>query len=85
MINQILDLAVSNGLWATLFVGLLFYILKDTSNREKKYQATITSLSNHLSVVKDIQEEVKEINAKVKPAKTKGANSNEVKLKEQNI
>ena len=85
MINQIMELALSNGLWATLFVGLLLYILKDTSSREKKYQITIASLSNHLAVVNDIKEEVKEINNKIKPTKAKGVKTNETQLEKQNI
>ncbi len=83
MFSEIMDLAISNGLWATLFVGLLLYILKDTSSREKKYQITIESLSSHLSVVNDIKREVEEINTKVKPKAIKGVKLNATQLKEQ--
>lgn len=79
MINEIIDLAVSNGLWATLFVGLLFYILKDSSSREKKYQITISTLSSHLGIVNDIKEEVQEINNKIKP-RTKGVKLDETQF-----
>lgn len=83
MLTEIMDLAISNGLWATLFVGLLLYILKDTSSREKKYQITIESLSSHLSVVNEIKHEVEEINIKVKPKQAKGVKLNATQLKEQ--
>lgn len=83
MLTEIMDLAISNGLWATLFVGLLLYILKDTSSREKKYQITIESLSSHLSVVNEIKREVEEINIKVKPKQAKGVKLNATQLKEQ--
>ena len=83
MFTEILDLAISNGLWATLFVALLLYVLKDTSSREKKYQITIDSLSSHLSVVKEIKREVEEINSKVKPKQAKGVKLNATQLKEQ--
>jgi hypothetical protein len=61
MWEQILTLALKDGIWATLFVVLLVYSLKDSGKREKKYQETIKDLSTHLGVVKDIKKEVKEI------------------------
>ena len=85
MINQIFKLAVSNGLWATLFVVLLFYVLKDSTEREKKYQITISTLSKHLGVVNDIKDEVQEINKKIKPCKSKGVKTNETQLEKENI
>ena len=78
-----MDLAISNGLWATLFVVLLLYVLKDTSNREKKYQITIDSLSSHLSVVNEIKQEVGEINKKIKIKQVKGVKINETQLEKQ--
>ena len=61
MWQEILDLAVKNGLWAVLFLALLIYVLKDSSLREKKYQQTIKDLTNHLNVVNDIKKEVEEV------------------------
>ena len=61
MWEEIFKLALSNGIWAVLFVGLLVYQLKDSAKREKKYQETITKLNAHLDVVEDIKEELKEI------------------------
>lgn len=58
MWNQILDLAINNGLWAVLFMGLLIYQLKDSKNREKKYQDTIAELSNTLTKVNKIDDTV---------------------------
>ena len=80
MITEIMELALSNGLWATLFVGLLLYILKDSSSREKKYQITISTLSNHLAVVNDIKDEMQEINKKIKPSRAKGVKINETQF-----
>lgn len=59
--EEVMGLAISNGIFAVLFVFLLFYILKDSSKREKKYQDTISSLSKHLETVKDIKDDVFEI------------------------
>lgn len=59
--EEIMGLAVSNGIFAVLFVFLLFYLLKDSAKREKKYQDTIGTLSKHLEIVNDIKEDVIEV------------------------
>lgn len=72
MWQEVLNLAIKNGLWAVLFLALLIYVLKDSSLREKKYQQTIKDLTNHLSVVNDIKKEVEEVKEVVyKTRKTK--------------
>ena len=43
MWEKIFTMAISNGIFACLFVALLVYELKDSRTREKKYQKTITS------------------------------------------
>ena len=65
MWQQILEMALTNGIWSALFVCLLVYQLKDSAKREKKYQDTIQKLSGHLDIVKDIKEEIKEIRSAV--------------------
>jgi hypothetical protein len=69
MWENILNLAMSNGLWAVLFLGLLIYELKDSSIREKKYQSTIEKLSESLSVVNEIKYTVDDISQNVKKSK----------------
>lgn len=68
MIEEIIRLAISNGLWAALFCLLFIYQLKDSSSREKKYVATIDSLSQGLKGTEQtaaecrlIREDLKEI------------------------
>ncbi len=56
-----MQLAISNGLWAVLFLMLLIYVLRDTRQRETKYQQTIASLSESLSVVQNIKEDIEDI------------------------
>ena len=58
MWEQILDLALNNGLWAVLFLALLIYQLKDSRTREQKYQETITELNKTLNKVNKIDENV---------------------------
>ena len=66
MWEQVFNLAVNNGLWAVLFLLLLVYQLRDSREREKKYQKTITDLNNSLNIVKEVKNEVTEINKNVK-------------------
>ena len=61
MWEKIFNLAISNGLFAVLFLGLLIYLLKDSRSREQKYQSTIEKLGNSLEMVKDVKEDVNEI------------------------
>lgn len=63
MWQSIVDLAIKNGLFAVLFLGLLIYVLKDSKNRENRYQQTIKDLTVSLKVVNDIKIEVNEIKA----------------------
>ena len=61
MWDEILTLAIENGLWAVLFLGLFIFVIRDSSNREKKYQKTIKDLTENLGIVKHIKEDVDEI------------------------
>ena len=61
MWNEVFNLALKNGLWAVLFLGLFIFVIKDSSAREKKYQQTIKDLTEHLGVVKEIKDDVDEI------------------------
>ena len=61
MWDKILNLALSNGIWAVLFLMLLVFQLKDSKTREAKYQKTIENLGDALQVVKEVKEDVEEI------------------------
>ena len=74
MWQEIFNLALSNGIWSAMFLGLLIYELKDSAKREKKYQDTISKLNEHLDAVSDIKEEVKEIRKAVMAGKVKRKN-----------
>lgn len=63
--EQIVNLAISNGLFAVLFLGLLIYQLKDSRTREIKYQETISQLGDALEIVKSVKEDVEEIKLKL--------------------
>ena len=63
MEQSILELLTSQGVFAILFSYLLFYILKENNRREENYQQIIKDLSETLP---EIQDNIKEINAKLK-------------------
>ncbi|MDE6275278.1 MAG: hypothetical protein K2M75_01930 [Clostridia bacterium] len=66
MWDKILELAIGDGLWALLFCILLIYELKDSRARESKYQETITSLTKDLEYMKDIDENIENMNNAVR-------------------
>jgi len=59
--ENLIETAITNGIFAGLFVWLLFYQLKDSSNREKRYINIIDKLSIQLETIEDVKEDVKEI------------------------
>ena len=61
MWQEIFNLAISNGIFAVLFLGLLIYFLRDSSKREKKYQETILKLGNALEIVQSVKQDVEDI------------------------
>ena len=61
MWEEILKLAVGNGLWAVLFCALLFYELKDSRKRESKYVETISALGEKLDIINAVKQDTEEI------------------------
>ena len=79
MWKEIVDLAISNGLWAVLFLFLLIFVLRDANKREKKYQDIIEKLGNNIEIIKEVQEDVKEIKTTIeKTRRRKVKNETEV-------
>ncbi len=62
---EIIKLAVSQGLWAALFVVLLFYVLKTNERRENRLLSSLDQMGKHYEClskdVGDIKDDVKEI------------------------
>ena len=81
MWEEVLNLAIKNGLWAVLFMALVVFVIKDSASREKKYQETISNLTEHLGVVKMIKEDVDDIKSIV--YKTDKSKSKKSKKTEQ--
>jgi len=65
MWQEIMSVVISNGIFAVLFVLLFFYQLKDSKQREAKYQKTISDLTEHIGIIQDIKEDVEELKSVV--------------------
>ncbi|MDE7337558.1 MAG: hypothetical protein K2N32_05520 [Clostridia bacterium] len=61
MWDKVVELAMSDGLWALLFCVLLIFELKDSRAREKKYQNTISNLSQDLGYMNTMNESIDDI------------------------
>ena len=83
MIDEIINLAISNGLWAVLFVLLFLYQIKNSTKREKKYQDIIENLTNSFGILKTIDANVKALNkeiVKIKKFSFQKVSNNEQKI-----
>ena len=47
-ISKILELGVSQGIWAALYIYLFFRMLRENKAREDRYQETIDRLSDNV-------------------------------------
>ena len=61
MEQEIIKLAASQGLWAVLFVALLFWVLRENAKREGNYQQLLQELTSKLVILEDVQRDVREI------------------------
>lgn len=59
--EELMKLALQQGLGYAMFVLLLLYVLKTTGEREQRYQNLLDKITDKLNIVKDIEEDVKEI------------------------
>lgn len=66
MEQEVVKMAVSQGLWAVLFVVLLFYVLKENAKREERLLTCLDilgkqyeNLSRDIGEVKDDVKELK--------------------------
>lgn len=68
MDNEIIKIASTQGIWATLAVALIFYIIRNQEKRdirqeerETKYQHIIEILSDKLNILDDIRADMEVI------------------------
>lgn len=63
-----MDLIISQGIFAMLFLWLFVDTRKENKERESKYQEIIKELADTVNIVKDIKEDVEEIKNKINGA-----------------
>ena len=63
--DEIISLVVANGLFAVLFCGLLVYELRDSRNRERRYDRTIRALTDKLDVIRSVKSDTVRIRSDV--------------------
>lgn len=69
MVDEIINLAISNGLWAVLFVMLFLYQIQNSTKREKKYQEVIDSLTSSFGLLKNIDANIKAVSKELSKIK----------------
>ena len=61
-ISKILELGISQGIWAALYIYLFFRMLKENKEREERYQNTISLLSGNIeSGIRDIKSQLEDM------------------------
>lgn len=60
METEILKLAASQGIFAVLFVALLFYVLKHNERREERLMVCLESMAHDVGEIKNDIEILKE-------------------------
>ena len=69
MENEIVKLAASQGLWAVLFVLLLFYVLRTQEKREERLLGCLESFKGLSKDVKEVRDNLEEVKDDVKELK----------------
>ncbi len=59
MEQELIKLAVSQGIWAALFVALLFYVLRTNEKREERLLTCLDTLGHQYEKLSDDIGEVK--------------------------
>lgn len=59
--QEIISVVISNGVFAVLFVLLFCHQIKDSKQREEKYQTTIEQLSKHIGTIEEVKEDVQQL------------------------
>ncbi len=62
MEREVMQIMKTQGVFAVLFCFMLFYVLRENSKREGKYQEIISNLTDKFE---DIKDDVKEIKNKI--------------------
>ena len=65
-LQNIIEIALQQGIWAGLYIYLFFRMLKQNEEREAQYQATIDKLSGNIqSGIENIQNRLDDLEEKM--------------------
>lgn len=67
--EELISIALKQGLGYGMFACLLVYVLKTTGERETRYQNLLDVLAEKFNLVENIREDVKEIKNKINQRK----------------
>lgn len=67
--EELISIALKQGLGYGMFACLLVYVLKTTGERENRYQNLLDTLAEKFNLVEHIQDDVKEIKNKINERK----------------
>ena len=65
MEQEIIKVAATQGLWALLFVALLFWVLRENAKREDNYQQLLQELTGKFGILEEVHRDVGEVKAAV--------------------
>ncbi len=68
--QEIIKLAASQGLWAVLFVVLLFWVLRENAKREADYRTLLFEMTDKYGILEDVREDVGDVKKDVGEVKT---------------
>lgn len=71
MEQEIIRYAATQGIFAILFIWLLFYVLKNNEKREAELRRTIDNLVSKLDILEDMKECISSIKDELKALKGK--------------
>ena len=70
MWERILQMAAESGVWAVMFVVLFYKQMKESKQREDKYQSTMDALAEKLKAIAEIRNDIADIKNAVLTGRT---------------
>lgn len=80
-ISKILELAISQGIWAALYIYLFFRMLKENKAREDRYQATETRMGEDIEAAESMCRDLMESGAEILESRRSEAQDDALLLK----
>ena len=69
MWDQVISIAMNYGVMSAMFIGLMVYVLKDCSRREKKNTEIIEKLAEKFNVLEEIKRDLADLKQEIRSGK----------------